>query len=251
MAIEPKILTFGTNKVGTIGGKLMGYTIPPPFVPTDISGCYCWLDADDTTKTISGGRISEWRDKSGNLQHFTQPTGSVRPYENLAYKNGFNSVRFDNNQDNWMTRTFSPTKTQPLTIFTVWDVDVNSTRDFNLVYMQNSPSVGLYHSNPVGRLIIFAGTQANTYLKAKPFSLMATTVIFNGANSQIFENDINQGTYSAGTNSLTQMILGNQAPAGATTRFSGNLMEHIIFDRQLNPTEITQVNTYLITKYGL
>jgi hypothetical protein len=251
MAIEPKILTFGTNKVGTIGGKLMGYATPPPFVPTDVSGCYCWLDADDTTKTISGGRISEWRDKSGNLQHFSQPTGSLRPYENLAYQNGFNSVRFDNNQDNWMQRTFTLTKPQPLTIFTVWDVDVNSTRDFNLVYMQNAPSVGLYHSNPTGKLIIFAGIQANTYVKSKPFALMATTVIFNGANSQIFENDVNKGTYSSGANSLTQMILGNQAPAGAITRFSGNLMEHIIYDRQLNPTEITQVNTYLIGKYGL
>ena len=249
MAIEPKILTFGTNKVGTIGGKLMGYATPPPFVPTDISGCYCWLDADDATKTISGGRISEWRDKSGNLQHFAQATGSLRPYENLAYRNGFNSVRFDNNQDNWMARTFSPTKAQPLTIFTVWDVDVNSTRDFNLVYW--GVGIGIYHGQPAGRIHIYAGTIVNTYLKAKPFALMATTVIFNGANSQIFENDINKGTYNAGANSLTRMFLGNQDPAGASTRFSGNLMEHIIYDRLLNPTEITQVNTYLIAKYGL
>ena len=251
MAIEPKILTFGTDKVGTVGGKLMGYATPPPFVPTDVSGCYCWLDADDTTKTISGGRISEWRDKSGNLQHFTQPTGSVRPHENLAYRNGFNSVRFDNNADHWMTRTFTILKPQPLTIFTVWDVDVNSTQNANLVYWQNSPSVGLSHIQTSGRINIFAGAIASTYLKAKPFALMATAVIFNGANSQIFENDINKGTYNAGANSLTQMILGNQSPAGASTRFSGNLMEHIIFDRQLNPTEITQVNTYLIAKYGL
>jgi len=53
MAIEPKILTFGTNKVGTVGGKLIGYATPPPFVPTDVSGCYCWLDADDTTWSSS------------------------------------------------------------------------------------------------------------------------------------------------------------------------------------------------------
>ena len=33
MAIEQKILTFGTNKVGTIGGKLMGYTKDPIFIP--------------------------------------------------------------------------------------------------------------------------------------------------------------------------------------------------------------------------
>lgn len=251
MAIEPKILTFGTNKVGTIGGKLMGYTTPPPFVPTDISGCYCWLDADDTTKTISGGRISEWRDKSGNLQHFTQPTGSLRPYENLAYKNGFNSVRFDNNQDNWMTRTFSPTKTQPLTIFTVWDVDANSTNTANLCYWQNSPSVGMGHFQSSNTISAFAGSIVATYTKNKPFSPIATCITFNGASSQVFENDLNKGTYNFGTNSLTQMILGNQAPAATTTRYSGNLIEHIIFSRLLNPTEITQVNTYLITKYGL
>ena len=251
MAIENKILTFGTGKIGTVGGnKLMGYI--KQFFPTEISGCYCWLDADDTTKTISGGRISEWRDKSGNLQHFSQSTAINRPYVNLNYRNGFSAVRFDNNENNFLTRQFSITKPQAITVFTVFDIDINSTRDANLVYWQTSSiGVGLFHSQPANKIGFFAGASVETYTKNKPFSLIAIAAIFNGVNSQIFENDIFKGTYNVGVNSLVGMSLGNQSSPSITVRFSGNLMEHIIFDRQLNSTEITQVNTYLIAKYGL
>jgi hypothetical protein len=38
-----------------------------PFLPTNISGCFLWLDgADTSTMTLSGSNVSEWRDKSGN-----------------------------------------------------------------------------------------------------------------------------------------------------------------------------------------
>jgi hypothetical protein len=50
------------------------WVIPPTsgFIPTSITGCQLWLDGSDmSTMTFSGANITQWRDKSGNARNTT------------------------------------------------------------------------------------------------------------------------------------------------------------------------------------
>jgi hypothetical protein len=51
---------------------------PPPFDPTQISGCVLWLRADRGI-TLNGSTVSAWADQSGNAHDFLQATASKQP----------------------------------------------------------------------------------------------------------------------------------------------------------------------------
>ena len=63
-----------------------------PFKPTDIGGCQLWLDSIDpsTISFSSASNISQWRDKSGFLNHFTPTSGTPT----LTSDNGKTVVNF-------------------------------------------------------------------------------------------------------------------------------------------------------------
>jgi len=73
----------------------------PPFViprfdPRRITGLAAWYDAADASSIVlDGGRVSAWRDKSGNLRHATNSTsGSTQPSYTTAGRNGLNVASF-------------------------------------------------------------------------------------------------------------------------------------------------------------
>jgi hypothetical protein len=54
-----------------------------------------WLDAADlTTITESGGRVSQWDDKSGNGRHLTQSNATFQPVTGATTINGQNVIDF-------------------------------------------------------------------------------------------------------------------------------------------------------------
>jgi hypothetical protein len=59
-----------------------------------------WLDAADaTTITESGGSVSEWQDKSGNVRHASQGASDRRPTVSDAAQNGLDALSFDGTDD--------------------------------------------------------------------------------------------------------------------------------------------------------
>lgn len=67
-----------------------------------------WFDASDAaTITSSGGAVSQWDDKSGNVRHMTQGTAGNKPTTGAATLNGLNVISFG--ADDWLTGTaFTP-----------------------------------------------------------------------------------------------------------------------------------------------
>lgn len=78
----------------------MGVTFINPFVfsgfdPLSLSPAL-WLDASDAaTITSSGGKVSQWNDKSGNGRNVTQATSAAQPSTGTATQNGRNVLVFD------------------------------------------------------------------------------------------------------------------------------------------------------------
>lgn len=63
----------GGGDTGGGGGGVSGWT------PSGLSGLQMWYAAEDASITSSVGKVSEWRDKSGNNRHATQPTVANQP----------------------------------------------------------------------------------------------------------------------------------------------------------------------------
>jgi hypothetical protein len=87
-------------------GNLAGvFTAPPPWTPAllDASVLKLWLKASDLSTIISAlGAVSQWNDKSGNLNNLTQATGTRQPTTGTTTINGKNTLSFDG--DDTMTR---------------------------------------------------------------------------------------------------------------------------------------------------
>lgn len=251
MAIENKILTFGTGKMGVVGGKLMGFT---QFFPNNITGLTLWLNNDPTTITMSGAnRVSEWRDSSGNLNHFTQATGGNQPLYVANGINGQNGVYFDNNRTDFLNCTFVSSLSQIFTIITVWNLDVNSTRSVPVLYdavSVASSRVVQYWSGD--KIDVGSPTPINAYTKTRPFGLIQNLVEFNSTSTKVYENGILKNTINTGVSDLTALRLGNLRGAPSSIyQLSGYICEQIIYNKQLSESEKNLINDYVNLKYGL
>lgn len=86
----------------------MGYLVNPyvyaGFQPTDIPGLVLWLDANDaSTISLSGSDVTTWNDKSGNGNHVSQSSASLKPaYTPTGTSEGLGAIRFT---DEFLSRT--------------------------------------------------------------------------------------------------------------------------------------------------
>lgn len=64
---------------GSGGGGGGGGGEPTLWSPSGLAGLQMWYAAEDETITSSGGKVSEWRDKSGNNRHAVQTVAANQP----------------------------------------------------------------------------------------------------------------------------------------------------------------------------
>lgn len=59
------------------------------------AGALAWWKADAGLTVDGNGRVSQWDDQSGNANHLTQTSSTLRPYKAAAYQNGLDALRWD------------------------------------------------------------------------------------------------------------------------------------------------------------
>jgi hypothetical protein len=255
MAIEPKILTFGTNKVGTIGGKLMGYTIP---VPLSIPNISLWLNNDDGTmvKNISN-RISQWADSSPNGRNFIQSTGANQPLYVNNVVNGQAGVFFADNTAQRLVSTFLSNIGVTNSITIVWSQQAPRSRDFYVfdgVASNANRNLLQWDSN---NLYSFRGSLITVKTTAvSPYPIVISTVENNttATASKYFENGVQIGAnFNNGTGLIDGLTLGNRVAisAGLERTLNGYIHELIIHSKAYTTEERTKLTDYLKTKYGI
>ncbi len=99
---QAPISSHGGNNMRT--SNPMGIFLSTPFAaiapvvlwtPAEVT-TNLWLDAADTdTITDVAGAVSQWDDKSGNINHATQGIGVSQPTTGSVSLNGLNSLEFD------------------------------------------------------------------------------------------------------------------------------------------------------------
>lgn len=255
MAIEQKILTFGTNKVGTIGGKLMGYTKDPILIPN----LYVWYNNDLGTISKTGAdRVSEWRDSSGNGRHLTQATGGSQPLWVDSLLNGQGGINFDGTSTaKFLSTTFASDLTGVVDVFFVGRMltnpstfpyyfgGVDATKRIVMYWFSNNYQ--LVTTDPSGEL--FPVIKAQTI----PTGFQYMNPTFDSTNSEYREGGSLISSFVLRSVVASGLRFGaNQGnPPLAASRLNGTIMEFVAYNRKVTADERTAINNYFMSKYGL
>lgn len=217
--------------VGRPSGKGNGLT--PEDITTEL-----WLDAsDDTTITLSGSDVTQWRDKSGNGYHAN--SGGIDPTYNLGAVNSLNTVNFAVNDFLDVSQNF----TQPITIFSVQSAvagKVYSSAGTTAVHLVNSSD----------KPVAYAG--ANLLGTTTGFSSTTSLVVveFNTTNSVLYRDGISEATGNIGSlNTASGFRIGNQP--NKFNGAQGDICEIVIVLGVADEGTRTGLTDYFKDKWGI
>lgn len=216
--------------------------------PDDIAGLMVWFKADAGVEEASADPAEDtdtvqfWRDQSGNADDASQPTGGIRPTYRTGILNSLPILRFS---DKILEAANAGT-----TIGTIFLVVGNVTAG-------TAPAVcGVTQSGGA------------TALRICTFFPNATT-IYSGDASELFGTDFSVRVNGSLTNTFpgsgayaVVTIRGNSTATIDATSFHigrshvndgyvGDVAEVVVYDSSLGSTDRSNIESYLMTKYGL
>ncbi|RPI95494.1 MAG: hypothetical protein EHM40_02770 [Chloroflexi bacterium] len=199
-------------------------------------------DADGTTAVAADADpIGKVLDKSGNAHHLTQGTEGARP----AYKTGIQGNRaaaLGDGGDHLDTAAFTEIA-QPNTIFLVARNPAYSGTE---VYFDGIASDKRHAAfDYTDQINWFAGSSWGGGVVATESTLYE--VVFNGANSPLFENGVGISSGDAGAQALTGITLFGNFEGGGN--LSGYIMEFLLFNSALSVANRELVRSYLNEKW--
>lgn len=267
-----------------LAGKI-GYFRPTAFTPLGVPNLYCWLDASDSsTVTLNSGNVSQWRDKSGGLRHFSQSTSAAQPAYTSSGLNGLNCITFNGSHrlgsDSASTAwSFLHDGTGLYDLYVVWRTVSGSTALRALFATGNSSygvrscfvwhdtrsgsnnTLGYYVTGVGGTGLVAGRTIANLssgtarLFRATGDPANATqanrSALVVGASTGTNDTGAN-ATASAGTPTFTATI-GSLSNTSQFFGFSGVICEIVIYNGSsaVSSANRTAIQNYLIAKWGL
>jgi len=220
-------------------------------IVTDTDSLFCWLKSDAGITEATGG-VATWADQSGNSNDFTAPETDRPQYANDTL-NGYVAVNFEANDQ--MIAPFTDVESvkdsTDATIFVVFTLSTASNSTFynNAQAASGRASIFPYFSGST----IFdwgsSGADGRLILTGLSFSDDIFVFTRQGGNMEIRQN----GTSVASKADATALIeTGTSMFLGST---SGGMVaaiyEIIIYRRGLTGTEISDIESYLNTKYSI
>lgn len=243
MVLRPLPVTNNTYSVR--GGAYTDGSIPVT------NGIAVHFDGDAIGDTYANGDVvTVWRDESGNGRDAKQVATTQNPVYRANAQNGRGVVHFD--QTTWLrTDAFTTALASPTTHFTIWSLNTESTQSWSYSHdglTGTGRQAIAHHGGTTPGMKMFGGVEGAMYPLAKPFGYQLTTGIFDGINSEIYEN----GTYHA-TADPAEHALDGLTLAGRYNepRTHGQIAEIVVYNRRLSAAERSEVESYLIRKWAL
>ena len=215
-----------------------------------------WLDAaDSSTIDESSGSVGQWNDKSGNSYSVSQSTGSRQPTTGVDSLNGKNVISFDGGDSLDSTDAGLLAITQSAqTMFVVAKRDTE-TGSFEPMYNFRTGAAAnaafMLFSTVAGNIDYrnnTSGTLPNTGNTNTDFQILRGRR--NGTTQAIAVNGGAEATNnSGGDNASSVMYLGSLSGVG--NFLFGDIAEVIFYNRSLSTAEISIVENYLSSKWGI
>ena len=220
-----------------------------------------WLRADTGVET-SGGKVTTWKDQSGNSRNATQATGADSPTQVTSALNGQSVIRFDGN-DGLTLGNISAAFPSAASLFIVATINDGSYNLFTTVTGADAHGGGdTWWRLPIG------GTTAAymaVFRNGRTYEVLAGKVPSSGSHLFAVESSSskwemlidgsgggpnNSGSHRAGDEYRIGMPdTSNGVDQGKW--LTGDIAEIIIFKTALTETERNQVGSYLSKRYGL
>lgn len=227
-------------------------TVAAPFSPADISNLVGWWDAGNGV-TFSGSDVTAWADQSVTTGTFTKQTGTNYTYNSSGF--GVNSKPYIRTKAATYYQTSSDwPSTSTSTVYIVCKFFTGS----NVVqYGRWWASVldygaGFLQLSTDGTLGQNASFSSDLSTRITP-SYDTPSVIRTRWNGSFSNVRLNSGAEVASTGVIAsqangKLIIG-YTNGGYVNEF--DVAEIIIYNKVLNAGELTQVDNYLSTKYGI
>lgn len=233
-----------------------------PFNPSDIEGLLMYFDAsNETTITSTGSDVTRWDDASGNGFYATS-TGVNTPSTGTRFYNNKNVLDFDystnikflsvTHDDSTIFDTLKSKLLSDHTIFVVGAADiVSATKTF--IGAENASGADRYFVGGANNALRFYSGSSVISETHGTLPFIATmgrttdnTTVFQAKDGKMLtDSPVNTALTGAETVTIGALNTSGQ------NRLDGWIGKIILYDRQLTPAEITQVEQWLSSEYGI
>lgn len=248
------IVVTATNSQGSTSAEsaATGIIAEASFNPTDLTDLVLWLDATDaTTITESGGSVTQWSDKSGNLNHATNASGTDRPTTGSRTINSLNAIEFDG-VDDFLDLPDNVLNNTAVTAFVVYNPD---TTDAENIIGNNGTGAAKSRCYVSNQFVDFGNTQLDRAVKDTGVDLLqAVWVDGASGDGRTQYLKINGDAVVSGNVDRVEPASNFNIGSfndGAAARFDGAVSEIIAYSRNLSDAEKDQVGIYLSDKYNI
>jgi hypothetical protein len=217
-----------------------------------------WWKADTGVSTTGANLVTTWTDQVAGIGNLTYVSGTRA----TLYSSGFGTNNTPYIRSNSTTTVYNSTNN--------WNASANTMYIIGLI---NSSTAGLYSgymeagAYPNGFIMLDTDSSPGIGINAGMTSGLATTItptlstpfcirnMWSGSTSNLLKLDNNTEV-----NTGSALSSPRPSPAAPLTIFNrsnttlGNdwsIAEIMIYDRVLNATELTNLNNYISTKYGI
>lgn len=261
---------YANNSAALTGGMLEGEVfrtgntlkivtgVPVEPIMTDL---IAWYDAADESTIIEAtavGRVSQWRDKSGNGYHASQATANWQPVTGANTLNGHNVVNFALQR---LIAAGAAAPTQDYTLYIVVSIPKNPNHISQIIDLSesagNTPTLITLDDNTTGNLkhtwgVSYLQTPNYAFTYSTPHCIVAK---YNGTTRSLkldsteYTDTVSPITYSAGTG----IGIGTTSKTGFSQGIEagGYIAEILIYHTAHSVDEVSENQSYLNAKWGL
>lgn len=217
------------------------------WTPASDSSLEEWHKADALSLSDNDPVVT-WADSSGNGRELGQSTSGRRPIYKASVWNSKPLVRFDGTDD-ILTNTFAANISQGFVIFIVVKSTVADTYVFDGT-SGNRTAFLFNTASPEPRIFGAAGT----FIEGATGIMGLTntwTLVYNGASSAIYSNEVSVATGNAGADAMAGLALGDyfDGRTAAVIPLNGDVAEIAITTDTTSPTR-SSYWSYLKAKYA-
>lgn len=245
--IMPKIVVSEAEPINPTEGLIwFKVEYPKPEIP--VKDFILRFDASELD-LINNDKVSIWQDLSVNESTLTQAVSGSQP---IFLARGFNdkpTVQFNNS---YMSNpSFTLDNIDRATIFFVGQIEDTSASVAPFSFGSSTKNFATrFSSSGTFGMRINNSTMANVPISTETFLFAG---IWDGTTTRVYKNGVLGASNVNYSGTLAQsnpeLVVGKTLIEG--TLFKGKISEIVYFSRDLNETEVAQVNLYLLEKWGL
>jgi hypothetical protein len=247
-----------------------GRLSPRQFNVAAVSGLSAWWDASDSStlfdaqsagsNSAADQEVGRLEDKSGNGRHFTQSTSANRPIRKTSQQSGRDVLRFNGTSASMITAVsfsdfFSATASTAFVVAKAQSVNTNSNSVGQnasvLSEISGSHSFVMLRSNDTAASFGYVTQHVTTSLSYVPGSWKVFTTTHDGTNLSFAINGGAPSQASLGTRTFMNSLLRLGVNGNPSVFFEGDVGEVITFNVALSSSDRSDVEQYLIAKWGL